>query len=118
MIDQLKYEVSCWKTKSVVVIAMQFDGTRESLDDVENFVGHPCGYEYSDQEYRVWVNSRKPDGGSYASAGDWVVKKRDGSLVTYTPNTFMEWLVRAAVNRTTPDLKGRNAPQERDMKGG
>jgi len=75
-----------FRKKPVVIEAMQFDGTVEGAERIEEFVGEMLARTY---QYREWtVQIKTLEGIMTAAKADWIIKGVKGEIYPCKPDIF------------------------------
>lgn len=78
-----------FRKKPVVIEAVQFDGTRNGIDAIEDFMGKPCGHNFIGGDpghFEMWIETL--EGGHKASPGDWIIRGVKGEFYPCKPDIF------------------------------
>lgn len=74
-----------YRKKPVVVEAVQWDGSKKSAQAINKFNGGQLWTIKTDNR-RMYVPS--PEGGIWASPGDWIIKGVQGEFYSCNPDIF------------------------------
>jgi len=76
--------VKKYRKKPVIIEAIQFDGTADGLEIVENFIGTLFGKVESTSKLQIAT----PEGLMTASPGDYIIKGIKGEFYPCKPDIF------------------------------
>jgi len=80
--------MASYRKKGIVVEAVQYDGSRESLLEVNHLMGrHPHGAANAHIHPRV-IFIDTPEGTMKAEAGDWIIQGIAGEFYPCKPSVF------------------------------
>ena len=78
--------MSKYRKKPVVIEAVQFEGTREGQQQVEQFIGGVVGSTQVGDTLTLWIETL--EGGHVASPCDWIIRGVKGEFYPCKPDIF------------------------------